>query len=184
MYTMEGNTEVVSSFFSNETKETSSHHNDISDNFLTIIDELNIRLNNFNVPRPVQYVYNSTIYARTTFELYVRKYCNTKKQIMYFGMNPGPFGMSQTGVCKQFFKKRLKKYLLSFTSFFGFQVPFGEVNVVRNWLQIDGPVSKPTHELKTRPVMGFDCTRSEVLRSVFKKYYTIKFVSFNAFLYL
>ncbi|KAJ8724017.1 hypothetical protein PYW07_007997 [Mythimna separata] len=57
---------------------------------------------------------------------------------MYFGMNPGPFGMSQTGV------------------------PFGDVSSVRDWLGITGPVQKPPIEIKTRPVNGFDCNRSEV----------------------
>ncbi|KAJ8724015.1 hypothetical protein PYW07_007995 [Mythimna separata] len=57
---------------------------------------------------------------------------------MYVGMNPGPFGMSQTGV------------------------PFGEIRSVRDWLGISGPVEKPPIEIRKRPVNGFDCNRSEV----------------------
>jgi single-strand selective monofunctional uracil DNA glycosylase len=53
-------------------------------------------------------------------------------------MNPGPFGMAQTGV------------------------PFGEVSAVRDWLGIDSPVGKPPREHPKRPVLGFDCPRSEV----------------------
>jgi len=43
------------------------------------------------------------------------------------------------------------------------QVPFGEVDAVKNWLQISGVVYKPNPEHPKRPVSGFDCTRSEVL---------------------
>lgn len=90
---------IVSSFFSNsDTSRKIACESLISDQFLEIIDELNLRLEEFNVPTSVQCVYNPTIYARHTFEMYVRKYCNTRKRIMYFGMNPGPWGMSQTGV--------------------------------------------------------------------------------------
>ncbi|XP_049877484.1 single-strand selective monofunctional uracil DNA glycosylase [Pectinophora gossypiella] len=136
--------EVVSSFFckeascnaANETCLTGSQS--ICDDFLHIIDELNVLLGQFQFPSTVECIYNPTIYARHTFEMYVRKYCNTKKPIMYFGMNPGPWGMSQTGV------------------------PFGEVNSVRDWLGIQGPVGKPPKEISARPVKGFDCTRTEV----------------------
>jgi single-strand selective monofunctional uracil DNA glycosylase len=53
-------------------------------------------------------------------------------------MNPGPWGMAQTGV------------------------PFGEVNLVRDWLGIETPVDKPESEHARRPVQGFACRRSEV----------------------
>jgi single-strand selective monofunctional uracil DNA glycosylase len=53
-------------------------------------------------------------------------------------MNPGPFGMAQTGV------------------------PFGEVRAVREWLKIEDRVGKPKIEHEKRPIEGFECTRSEV----------------------
>jgi len=53
-------------------------------------------------------------------------------------MNPGPFGMVQTGV------------------------PFGEIAAVRDWLGIQAKVERPANEHPKRPVTGFDCTRSEV----------------------
>ena len=53
-------------------------------------------------------------------------------------MNPGPWGMAQTGV------------------------PFGEVNFVRDWLGINVPVGKPKREHPKRPVAGFACRRSEI----------------------
>ncbi|XP_072929993.1 single-strand selective monofunctional uracil DNA glycosylase [Epargyreus clarus] len=132
--------EVVSTFFSNEAGNSDKveRFHDLSDDFLNLTDELNLSLEQFELPAAVKCVYNPTIYARNTFEMYVRKYCKTKKRIMYFGMNPGPFGMSQTGV------------------------PFGEISSVRDWLGIEGPVGKPPIEVKTRPVNGFNCTRTEV----------------------
>nr|XP_026489712.1 single-strand selective monofunctional uracil DNA glycosylase isoform X2 [Vanessa tameamea] len=131
--------DVKSSFFTTETEKLGSGKpNSISEEYLEIVDELNDSLREFNLPAAVKCVYNPTIYARQTFEMYVRKYCNTKKSIMFFGMNPGPWGMSQTGV------------------------PFGEISSVRDWLGIEGPVSKPCNEIRERPVNGFACTRTEV----------------------
>ncbi|XP_045453115.1 single-strand selective monofunctional uracil DNA glycosylase [Melitaea cinxia] len=131
-------TEVKSSFFTETDLAYKEKSNDISDEYLEIINELNESISKFNLPTAVKCVYNPTIYARHTFEIYVRKYCNTKKKIMFFGMNPGPWGMSQTGV------------------------PFGEVMSVREWLQIEGPVNKPPNEIRERPVNGFACTRTEI----------------------
>lgn len=96
--------EVVSRFFNNSGdsayEECDDLREDLSDDFLHLSDELNSSLEQFNMPLKVSHVYNPTIYARHTFEMYIRKYCNTKKKIVYFGMNPGPWGMSQTGVRK------------------------------------------------------------------------------------
>lgn len=83
---------VISAFFSGEVPIS------ISTTFLDLVDELNDALEQLQLPSEIQCIYNPTIYARRTFEMYVQKYCNTKKHIMYFGMNPGPWGMSQTGV--------------------------------------------------------------------------------------
>lgn len=43
-----------------------------------------------------------------------------------------------------------------------FKVPFGEIESVRNWLHITGPVGKPPKELHSRRVEGFNCSRSEI----------------------
>jgi single-strand selective monofunctional uracil DNA glycosylase len=87
---------------------------------------------------PVSCVYNPLEYARVPHELYVTRYGRGPKEVLLLGMNPGPFGMVQTGV------------------------PFGDVGMVRDWLGIDAPVAKPTQEHPKRPVLGFECTRSEV----------------------
>lgn len=92
--------EVKSSFFTSASSISSSENSktNISDDALELIDDLNRKLDEFNLPASVKCVYNPSIYARYTFEMYIKKYCNTKKKILYFGMNPGPWGMSQTGV--------------------------------------------------------------------------------------
>jgi single-strand selective monofunctional uracil DNA glycosylase len=87
---------------------------------------------------PVTHVYNPLVYARAPHDAYLKRYGATPKRVVYLGMNPGPFGMAQTGV------------------------PFGEVTLVRDWLGIDGPVAKPKPEHPKRPIDGFACARSEV----------------------
>ena len=87
---------------------------------------------------PVRYVYNPLVYARRPHELYLRRYASTTKRVLLVGMNPGPFGMAQTGV------------------------PFGAVEAVRGWLGIEAPVGRPPREHPKRPVEGFACPRNEV----------------------
>lgn len=87
---------------------------------------------------PVTYVYNPLRYAWAMHEAYLRRYGQGPKRVLLLGMNPGPWGMAQTGV------------------------PFGEVNHVRDWLGLDEPVDKPKHEHPKRPVVGLNCERSEV----------------------
>ena len=47
---------------------------------------------------PVACVYNPLDYARRPYEQYLRTYGATPKRVLFLGMNPGPFGMAQTGV--------------------------------------------------------------------------------------
>jgi single-strand selective monofunctional uracil DNA glycosylase len=87
---------------------------------------------------PVSHVYNPLDYAWAAHEAYLRQYGNSGKRVIFLGMNPGPFGMAQTGV------------------------PFGEISAVRNWLGITAKIGKPAPEHPKRPVLGFDCPRCEV----------------------
>ncbi len=86
----------------------------------------------------MRYVYNPLVYARRPHEIYLRRHGATRKRVLLLGMNPGPFGMAQTGV------------------------PFGAVEPVRSWLGIEAPVDRPRHEHPKRPVQGFGCARNEV----------------------
>jgi len=87
---------------------------------------------------PVEYVYQPLDYAWAPHEAYLRRFGSSQKRVVLVGMNPGPFGMTQTGV------------------------PFGEIAAVRDWMGINEPVGKPEREHKKRPVVGFDCPNSEV----------------------
>ena len=87
---------------------------------------------------PVAFVYNPLDYAWPAHEAYIGKFAQTPKRIVFLGMNPGPFGMAQTGV------------------------PFGEVAAVRDWMGINAPIGQPKRVHPKRPVEGFACARSEV----------------------
>ena len=87
---------------------------------------------------PVAHVYNPLTYAWAPYEAYLRKFSATRKRVVFLGMNPGPFGMVQTGV------------------------PFGEVAAVREWLKIEAEIHKPDLCHPRRPVLGLACVRSEV----------------------
>lgn len=86
----------------------------------------------------VDHVYNPLIYAKGPRRNYIFKYGNGKKKVLFLGMNPGPWGMAQTGI------------------------PFGEISYTKNWLQIKGVILKPEKFHPKRPVEGWDCPRSEV----------------------
>jgi single-strand selective monofunctional uracil DNA glycosylase len=87
---------------------------------------------------PVACVYNPLEYAWAGHAAYLKTYADSTKRVVFLGMNPGPFGMAQTGV------------------------PFGEVTAVRGWLGIDVEIGRPKPEHPKRPVDGFACARSEV----------------------
>jgi single-strand selective monofunctional uracil DNA glycosylase len=87
---------------------------------------------------PITHVYNPLEYARESLRQYEAKFASTPKDVVLLGMNPGPWGMAQTGI------------------------PFGEITAVRDWMQINAPVGTPSEMHPKRPVMGFSCTKSEV----------------------
>lgn len=110
----------------------------IADRILEAIDDLCRDLGGLRFSAPTTCVYNPLVYARAPHERYVRRFGDSKKRVLMLGMNPGPYGMAQTGV------------------------PFGEVAAVRDWMGIEAPVDKPDPEHPKRPVEGFACLKSEV----------------------
>lgn len=106
--------------------------------FETILSELVKAVSALCFSLPVTHVYNPLVYARAPHDLYIRKYGSGPREVLLLGMNPGPWGMAQTGV------------------------PFGEVAAVSGWLGISASVEKPAAEHPKRPVEGFACRRSEV----------------------
>jgi single-strand selective monofunctional uracil DNA glycosylase len=99
---------------------------------------LHRRTSRLEFAAPTAYVYAPLGYAWPIAEAYMETYGRGPKEVVFVGMNPGPFGMAQTGV------------------------PFGEVGFVRDWMDLKGRVVRPKREHAKRPVLGLDCTRSEV----------------------
>ena len=71
---------------------------DIASLLLDIEYELCEELLNMTFPEPVSVVYNPLDYASDTHQSFVRTYGNTTRDVLFLGMNPGPFGMAQNGV--------------------------------------------------------------------------------------
>jgi len=109
-----------------------------TDQLIAAARELSRAVGGLRFGAPVAHVYNPLEYAWAAHEMYLRKYGRGRKRVVFLGMNPGPFGMVQTGV------------------------PFGEVAAVRDWLEVCACIGKPEREHPKRPISGFDCPRSEV----------------------
>ncbi len=103
-----------------------------------ITDQLIDALRPLRFGLPVSHVYNPLEYARAPYREYLRRFGRPPREIVLVGMNPGPWGMAQTGV------------------------PFGEIVAVRDWMGIEAPVGTPARPHPRRPVAGFACTRREV----------------------
>jgi single-strand selective monofunctional uracil DNA glycosylase len=105
---------------------------------VTAARALDAALSGLRFGLPVTHVYRPLEYAWEPHEAYLNRYGQGHKRVVFLGMNPGPFGMAQTGV------------------------PFGEISAVRDWMGIQGEVRCPAREHPKRPVEGFQCGKSEV----------------------
>jgi len=110
----------------------------LAERLLRIERRLSRGLAQLSFAPPVTHVYDPLTYAWAPHAQFVRCYVRGPVRAVFLGMNPGPFGMAQTGV------------------------PFGEIAAVRDWLRIEAPVGRPAREHPKRPVEGFACARSEV----------------------
>lgn len=100
--------------------------------------ELSQVVDQMSFGEPTKLVYNPLEYAWSIHEQYLKLAGQGKKKVVFLGMNPGPFGMAQTGV------------------------PFGEIAAVKNWMGLGGDVKKPRPEHPKREVVGLECEKSEV----------------------
>jgi single-strand selective monofunctional uracil DNA glycosylase len=107
-------------------------------NLNEITDQLNRNVCDLKFGPPVTHVYNPLDYALKVYRIYLNRFAAPPKEVVLVGMNPGPWGMAQTGV------------------------PFGEISAVQQWMGIEARVGAPPNEHPKRPVMGFACARSEV----------------------
>lgn len=101
-------------------------------------DQLSASVANLRFDLPVTHVYNPLSYAQRAHHQFIRLSQPDTTRVLFLGMNPGPWGMAQTGV------------------------PFGQVEAVTQWLGIDATIDKPAAEHPKRPVEGLTCKRSEV----------------------
>ncbi|KAE9529792.1 hypothetical protein AGLY_011888 [Aphis glycines] len=125
----------VSKYFAQQNEPETD---DLVDSFINLENYLVSQLNNLNYGPNVEYIYSPLDYASNLHKAFLTKFLLTKKKVLFLGINPGPWGMCQTGI------------------------PFGEVNIVRDYLKVDGEVKTPTNYHPQRPVNGLNCHRSEV----------------------
>jgi single-strand selective monofunctional uracil DNA glycosylase len=100
--------------------------------------QLSRKASKLKFSEPVTHIYNPLQYAWDAHVAYLKKSNPKGVRVLFLGMNPGPWGMAQTGV------------------------PFGEIASVRDWIGIDKKVKRPKQEHPKRPIEGFDCPKSEV----------------------
>ncbi|MGB0766874.1 MAG: single-stranded DNA-binding protein [Phycisphaeraceae bacterium] len=99
---------------------------------------LRVAMNKLDFAEPVTHVYNPLDYAWKMHEAFIERFGGGTKRVLMLGMNPGPWGMAQTGL------------------------PFGEIAAVRDYLGVEAAIGKPKREHPKREVIGLKCERSEV----------------------
>ena len=119
--------------------------------------KLRSAVNKLSFAPPVTHIYNPLDYAWAAHEIYLRRYASNRKRVLFLGMNPGPFGMAQTGV------------------------PFGQIAAVRDWLGIETKIGRPARAHPKRPVTGFACARSEISGERLWKLFANRFGRAEAF---
>ncbi len=129
----------------------------LAEQVLQATADLRDAVNRLSFADPVAWVYNPLDYAWNLHADYVRRWGASKRRVLMLGMNPGPWGMVQTGV------------------------PFGEIAVVRDFLRLEGAVGHPDPEHPKRPVQGLACPRSEVSGRRLWGYFAEKFGTAEAF---
>jgi single-strand selective monofunctional uracil DNA glycosylase len=106
---------------------------------LAIARDLRRDLAGIRFALPVAYVYRPLDYAWAPYAELLERWGAGPKQVILVGMNPGPWGMAQTGI------------------------PFGCVSIVGDWLGLrHREVGRPEVEHPRRRVLGFECRREEV----------------------
>jgi single-strand selective monofunctional uracil DNA glycosylase len=115
--------------------------------------ELSAQVGRLKFAMPVAHVYNPLTYAAAAHEEFLTRFGSGRKRMVFLGMNPGPFGMVQCGI------------------------PFGEIAAARDWMRISAVIAKPAIEHPRRPILGWDCPRSEVSGRRFWKLFAERFGS-------
>ncbi len=129
----------------------------LHDELITAAAQLRDEVDALSFAEPVTHVYNPLAYAWRSHQAYLRQANPDGAKVLFLGMNPGPWGMAQTGV------------------------PFGEIEFVRDWIGINEVVDRPSNEHPKRPIEGFECQRSEVSGRRLWGLFRDRFVDANKF---
>ncbi|EEB17014.1 Single-strand selective monofunctional uracil DNA glycosylase, putative [Pediculus humanus corporis] len=122
-----------------DVSNTFSKNYKFSERLFDIENDMSNELELLNFKPPIEYVYNPLKYAKNLHENFTKKYFEKcTKKILFLGMNPGPWGMCQTGVV------------------------FGEKNFIKDWMKLSGKVSKPHIEHPKKKISGLECNRTEI----------------------
>lgn len=111
---------------------------DVTGKLISAAERLSVAVDRLEFSAPITHVYNPLNYAAAAHRQYLQRCQPKTTHTLFLGMNPGPWGMAQTGV------------------------PFGQIEAVRDWIGIDAAITKPANEHPKRPILGLDCRRSEV----------------------
>ncbi len=114
------------------------HRSKASKKFIPICEKLRDGCDQLKFSDQLLTIYNPLQYAWQSFSEYISTCLKDESSNLLLGMNPGPFGMAQTGV------------------------PFGDVVLVRDFMGIEEKVEQPSKVHPKRPIDGFDCKRREV----------------------
>src|SRR5690625_2412586 len=86
-----------------------------ADQLVQLSQQLRDEVNQLSWQTP-SHVYNPLNYAWGNHLAYIQRFGVTTGRVLMVGMNPGPWGMAQTGI------------------------PFGDVELVSQWLQLTSPL--------------------------------------------
>jgi single-strand selective monofunctional uracil DNA glycosylase len=117
---------------------TGPHAATVVMDLIAIASTLAAELSQLRFGAPVSHVYNPLEYAWANYATYLERFGAPSREVILIGMNPGPWGMVQTGV------------------------PFGDPHWVRDWMGISGEVRAPAVQHPKRPILGFECPRGEI----------------------
>lgn len=106
----------------------------------------------------VAWTYNPLQYAWKVHEAYLERFGTGPKDAIFLGMNPGPWGMAQTGI------------------------PFSDTTIAGDWMGLRGiPIGRPENEDPERPILGWDLDREEGSGQRLYGYVRERFGSVDAF---
>ncbi|MFB6344166.1 MAG: uracil-DNA glycosylase family protein [bacterium] len=127
-------------------------------NPVSVTEDLNERIKGLTFEEKVEWYYNPLDYAFEVHKAYLKSFGNDTKTGFFLGMNPGPWGMAQTGI------------------------PFTDPHIARDWMGLpERPIGTPPNEREDRPVDGWSSDRKEASGQKLHGYFRNIFGSLDAF---